>query len=120
VFVGGHVALLLTYLWVALPIDGVVAVLVPLGLLGAFYAATDGVLAAIAGHLASPGVRASAIASAQTVVVAARFVASTAFGLLWFTLGPHRALLTVAALLLLVIPVTCLVVRDLERKPATA
>jgi MFS family permease len=120
VFVGGHVALLLTYLWVALPIDGVVAVLVPLGLLGAFYAATDGVLAAIAGHLASPGVRASAIASAQTVVVAARFVASTAFGLLWFTLGPHRALLTVAALLLVVIPATCLVVRDLERKPATA
>jgi MFS family permease len=120
VFVGGHAALLLTYLWVALPIAGVVAVLVPLVLLGAFYAATDGVLAAIAGHLASPGVRASAIASAQTVVVAARFVASTAFGLLWFTLGPHRALLTVAALLLLVIPVTCLVVRDLERRPATA
>jgi MFS family permease len=120
VFVGGHAALLLTYLWAALPIAGVVAVLVPLVLLGAFYAATDGVLAAIAGHLASPGVRASAIASAQTVVVAARFVASTAFGLLWFTLGPHRALLTVAALLLLVIPVTCLVVRDLERRPATA
>lgn len=120
VFIGGHVALLLTYVCAALPVGGSIAVIVPLVLLGAFYACTDGVLAAIAGHLAAPEVRASAIACAQTVVVAARFAASTAFGLLWFVLGSHRALLTVAALLVVVIPLTCLAVRGLERTAAAA
>lgn len=119
VFIAGHGALLLAYLCSALPITGVVAVLVPLLLLGTFYAATDGVLAAIAGHLAAPAVRASAIACAQTVVVGARFAASTAFGLLWFAVGPHRALVLVAALLVVVIPLTCLVVKGLERTATT-
>lgn len=120
IFIAGHVALLLTYLCAALPIGGVAAVIVPLMLLGAFYASTDGVLAAIAGHLASAGSRASTIACAQTVVVAARFAASTMFGLLWFAVGPQRALLVVAAILVVVIPLTCLLARDLERTDRAA
>jgi MFS family permease len=120
VFVAGHVALLLTYVTAALPLAGSIAVIVPLVLLGAFYASTDGVLAAVAGHLAAPEVRASAIACAQTVVAAARFAASTMFGVLWIALGPHRALLTVAVLLVVVIPVILLLVRDLERTASPA
>ncbi|MET0929062.1 MAG: MFS transporter [Aeromicrobium sp.] len=121
VFIGGHVALLLTYLCAALPIGGsVAAVVLPLALLGVFYASTDGVLAAIAGHVAAPEVRASAIACAQTVVAAARFAASTVFGLLWFAVGPHRALLIVAALLVVVIPLTCLLARGLDGDTSSA
>ncbi|MET0930629.1 MAG: MFS transporter [Aeromicrobium sp.] len=115
VFIAGHVALLLTYLCAALPIGGSIAVILPLVLLGAFYASTDGVLAAIAGHLAAPEVRASAIACAQTIVAATRFAASTMFGLLWFALGPHHALVAVAACLVIVVPLTWLLARGLER-----
>ncbi len=114
VLVAGHVTLLLAYFCAAMPMAGLIAVVVPLILLGTFYASTDGVLAAVAGCLAAPGARASAIASAQTVVALARLVASTGFGLLWFALGPQRALLTVVALLLIVIPVTYAWVRGLD------
>lgn len=114
VLIIGHLALLLSYATAALPVGGVVAVVVPLALLGAFYASTDGVLAAVAGRLAAPEARASGIACAQTVVALARLVASTAFGLLWFAVGPQQALLTVAALLLVVIPVAYAWVSDLD------
>ena len=45
-------------------------------LLGLFYAATDGVLAALVGRRAAPNVRASAIGTAQTVVAVARMASS--------------------------------------------
>lgn len=115
VLIVGHGALLLAYVCSAVPVAGALAVVGPLMLLGAFYASTDGVLAAVAGRLAAPGARASAIACAQTVVALARLVASTAFGLLWFALGPQQALLTVAALLLIVIPLTYVWVRGLDQ-----
>ena len=115
ILIAGHLALLLTYLCAALPWGGVVLAVVPLVLLGGFYASTDGVLAAVAGRLSIPEVRASGIACAQTVVAVARLVASTAFGVLWYAQGPHRALLTVAGLLLVVIPLVYVWVRDLDR-----
>ncbi|MCL3817839.1 MFS transporter [Aeromicrobium wangtongii] len=114
VLIAGHGALVLTYACAALPLGGVVVVIVPLLLLGAFYAATDGVLAAVAGRLAAPEVRASGIACAQTVVAVVRLVASTGFGVLWFTIGPQRALLTVAALLLVVVVATYAWAKDLD------
>lgn len=77
VLIMGHLALLLTYANVALPLEGAMAVAVSLSLLGTFYAATAGVIAAVAGHLVKPEVRASGIASAQTVVALTRLVAST-------------------------------------------
>ncbi|AWB91417.1 MFS transporter [Aeromicrobium chenweiae] len=119
VLTAGHLALLMTYVCAALPLGGVVVVVVPLLLLGTFYAATDGVLAAVAGRLAAPEVRASGIACAQTVVAVARLVASTGFGLLWFAIGPHAALLTVAGLLLVVVVVTYAWIKDLDA-PARA
>lgn len=115
VLIAGHGALVLTYVCAAaLPAGGVVAVVVPLLLLGAFYAATDGVLAAVAGRLSAPETRASGIACAQTVVAVVRLVASTGFGLLWFAMGPHRALLVVAGVLLVVVVATYAWARDLD------
>lgn len=115
VLIIGHVTLLMTYVSAALPIEGTVAVVVSLFLLGIFYASTDGMLAAVAGRLVKPEVRASGIASAQTVVALSRLVASTGFGLLWYQIGPHRALLVVACTLLMVIPLAYAFVRDLDR-----
>jgi len=115
VLIIGHLALLLTYVSAALPIEGTAAVVVPLLLLGTFYASTDGVIAAVAGRLVKLEVRASGIASAQTVVALTRLVASTGFGLLWYAIGPQRALIGVTCALLVVIPLAYLFVRDLDR-----
>ena len=83
-------------------------------LLGLFYAATDGVLAALVGRRAAPNVRASAIGTAQTVVAVARMASSALFGLLWYTVGRGPAILTVAVLLACAVPVAWYVVRGLD------
>ena len=61
-------------------------------LLGSFYAATDGVLAALATQSVPEESRASGIAAAQTVVALARFGCSVGFGLLWQLTGPAERL----------------------------
>lgn len=103
VFLGGHVALLLVYLVTGGPLTGVAGTLLVLALLGTFYAATDGVLAAIAGGLSEPETRATGIAAAQTVVAVARFASSVLFGAFWLSFGRAGALLLAALALLLAI-----------------
>jgi MFS family permease len=118
VLVLGHVALLAAYVSAVLPLAGAAPTIATLLLLGAFYAATDGVLAAVASRTVSVEVRASGIAAAQTVVAVGRLVASAAFGVLWVVLGPAHALLTVAAVLALVIPVAYVALSRLREVPA--
>jgi MFS family permease len=117
VLVGGHVALLAAYLWAAGPAGPVAAVLGTLFLLGVFYAATDGIIAALAGRLVRPEVRASGIAAAQTVVAVARMAASAGFGLLWFAVGPRSALEIVAVLLAVVVVIAAVRLLPLDRHP---
>ena len=120
VFLGAHALLLAAYASAAVPSTSALATLATLVLLGAFYAGTDGVLAAVAGQLAPAGGRASTIASAQTVVALARMAASTGFGLLWFLVGPAIALLCVGvALALLLLPASRLL-RPVLRQEKTA
>ncbi len=73
VFVAGHVALLLCYVLAAAPLGGLGPTLGCLVLLGAFYAATDGVLAALASQLTPPEKLATGIGAAQTVVALSRW-----------------------------------------------
>jgi len=98
VLVLGHLLLAGSYL-AACTASGTAGVLAALGLLGAFYAATDGVLAAVAAGTVPATLRTSGIACAQTVVALARMGASVGFGALWFTIGPQQALVLVAAAL---------------------
>ncbi len=118
VFIIGHGALLAAYICAALPFAGVVATVGCLALLGVFYAASDGVLAALAAQYTPAGSTASGIAAAQTVVALARLVASTGFGLLWFTVGPQTAMIIVAAVLAVAIPVAMLLLRAQLARPA--
>jgi len=125
VFIGGHIALLLAYLCAGGPASGPVLTLCCLALLGMYYAATDGVLAALSSRLADPATRASGIATVQTVQAAARFFSSIAFGLLWTFAGQRAALLIVAAILLLALPVAWLLLpgpaqQDNASEPAKA
>ena len=99
----GHLALVGAYLCAVLPTSTAAATIGTLLLLGTFYAATDGVIAAIAGRLVPVQARSSGIAAAQTVVALARMLASAGFGLLWLLLGPTAAMATVAALLALAV-----------------
>lgn len=117
VFVAAHGLLLLAYLVAMAPTSmglATLATVVVLLLLGAFYAGTDGVLAALAGRVAPAEARASGIASAQTVVAVARLVSSTGFGLLWFLLGPSAALVVVGALLSVLMVPAYLMLRPLQ------
>ena len=110
--------MMLAFLAGGLPLWGafIAACLVStLVLLGAFYAATDGVIAAVTARLVQPTVRASAIAAAQTTVALARLVSSMLFGVLWFAVGPTVALLLVGGLLLVAIPACLLLARRLDR-----
>ncbi|WP_345801205.1 MFS transporter [Microbacterium sp. AZCO] len=111
VFVFGHLGLLAAYVVAFLPITDIAATLVCLSCLGAFYAATDGVLAALAAQLSPESSRATGIASAQTVVAVARFVSAMAFGILWYSVGREASLMIVAGVLAAGIGATYLVLR---------
>jgi MFS family permease len=93
VFVAGYVLLLGCYLLALAQVAGTVGLVLVLLMLGAFYAATDGVLAALASKLVPEESRATGISAAQTVVALARFGASVGFGVLWQFAGLADALL---------------------------
>ena len=113
VFVVGHLGLLAAYVVAALAINDLVATVLCLLFLGAFYAATDGVLAALAAQLTTPQTRGTGIAAAQTVVAISRFVSAAGFGVLWYTIGREPSMIVVAALLAVGIPLAALLLRPL-------
>lgn len=118
VFVGGHLALLAAYVCAAVPATGAPTTILCLIALGVFYASTDGILAALAAQSTEPASRATAIASAQTVVALTRLVASTGFGLLWFAVGRGTAMGVIALTLALLIPLAALILRGDSRTRA--
>jgi len=111
VFVFGHAGLLAAYVVAALPIADIAATLLCLAFLGAFYASTDGVLAALAAQLTTPETHGTGIAAAQTVVAVTRFLSAAGFGLLWYGVGRETSMWIVAGLLAVAIPVIALLLR---------
>jgi MFS family permease len=98
VFLLGHTVLFAVYLLVGGPLgSSVLAVALVLALLGLFYAATDGVLAASVSAVVPAGSRASGLAAAQTVVALAAFASSVVFGLLLMAIGWSQAYLVMGA-----------------------
>lgn len=116
VFIVGHLALAASYLCAGL--DGSIPiVLLCLVLLGAFYAATDGVLAALAGQISPEGATSTGIASAQTVVAVTRLIASTGFGFLWFLFGAGPVMIGAAVMMTLLVPVAWRVISKRITQP---
>ncbi|WP_196927582.1 MFS transporter [Micromonospora ureilytica] len=103
VVIGGYTALGATYLLLAGPVDGWPLIALTLTLYGAFYAATDGVLIALAGPVLPARLRTTGIALVQTGQALAYLVSSVLFGLAWQAWGPENAIraaaLTVAGVL---------------------
>jgi len=102
VVVGGYACLLGVYLLLG---TGSAPVLLILALYGAFYAATDGVLAALAVPLIPEPLRTTGLALLQTGQALAYVVSSVAFGLLWQHVGVVVACLSAAGVAALVLPV---------------
>ncbi|MGA4875742.1 MFS transporter [Streptomyces lydicamycinicus] len=96
-FLAGHLVLLCAYGLLLAPLgDGAAPVCAVLVLHGAFYAATDGVLAAATADAVPEDARGSGLAVVQTGQTAARFVCSLAFGAAWTAWGAHTAVLAAA------------------------
>jgi MFS family permease len=92
VFLVGHALLLVVYGLLLLPEIGVAHVIVCLVLLGGYYAATDGVLSALAGAALPQHLCGSGLAVISTASSGARLLASMAFGALWTWQGMNTAL----------------------------
>jgi MFS family permease len=112
VFIGGYALLM--------PAAGVPALVAGLGLVGASYAATDGVLAALASATLDEQVRGSGLAVLTTATNLARFLASVGFGALWTFAGLQTAVLTCAIALVAAILVTAVVLVRTREAPAYA
>jgi len=120
VFVWGHAGLLAAYVVAVLPMSDAAATILCLVFLGGFYAATDGVLSALVSQLTPAESRATAIASAQTVVAVARFVAAAGFGILWFAVGRDLAMIVVAIVLAVALPLVAVLLHPLLRATVPA
>jgi MFS family permease len=87
-FLGGYAMLALVYGTLLLPIGGGVFLILPVVLaLGMFYAATDGVLAAMAAAALPASHVGSGLAVLATATSLARLGASVLFGFLWTRIG---------------------------------
>ena len=106
VFVGGYALLALVYGVLLLSPAGWGMLPATLLLLGAYYAATDGVLTAIGSTLCAPELRGTGLALLGTATSISRLLASVLFGLLWVAVGMESAITCFAGLLLVALAVT--------------
>jgi len=91
VFLGGHALLFVLYLVLLVPVDGPLRVFVCLFLLGAYYAATDGVLAAITAGSLRRDLCGSGLALIATGTNLGRLLSSVLFGVMWNSMGQLSA-----------------------------
>jgi MFS family permease len=83
VFLVGHGVLLLLYALLLVPGISPASVVLAVVLLGAYYAATDGVLVAVASGMLPAALRGSGLALLTTATSLSRLMASIAFGWIW-------------------------------------
>ena len=121
VFVGGYVLLLLIYASLLLPPLGTGELALYFVAFGAYYAATDGVLMAMASAVLPPELRGSGLAAVVTAITLARLLSSVLFGALWTAFGIDAAVLVFALGLALGLPLVALALaRSREREVAHA
>lgn len=110
VMLAGYVALALAYLALLLP-GGWALLVIVLLLNGTFYAATDGVLMALAGGILPTGLRTTGIAMVQTGQALAYLGSSVLFGLAWTFWGQLVALTGAAGMVAITVIATTVLLR---------
>ncbi|MEV0276881.1 MFS transporter [Streptomyces sp. NPDC050610] len=113
-FLFGHAALLGAYLLLLTTGAGTFLLVGVLLLVGVFYAATDGVLMALAGPVLPAARRASGMALLQTGQALARLVAAAGFGAAWTLWGVRPALITAVLALAAALACSAVLLRRLE------
>jgi MFS family permease len=93
VFLVGYVSLALVYAVLLAPVGHpMVLAAIVLALLGGYYAATDGVIAALASEVLPAEVRTSGLAILSSATGLGRVVGSLGFGWLWTCIGAQRSI----------------------------
>jgi predicted MFS family arabinose efflux permease len=116
-FLCGEALLLPAYATVLLAGPGWTAPVLCVALLGAHYAASDGVLMALAAPWLAPHQRASGLALVTTAASLGRFAGAVLFGFLWSEWGMRIAVGAFATLLLLALPLTASSLRRYQETP---
>jgi hypothetical protein len=111
VFLGGYLALVALYALLLHGDPGLVVVLLCLGLLGTYYAATDGVLMALSSGAIPVQLRTTGFGIVTTATATTRFASSIVFGALWAAAGPDAAVRTFLVGLVFALPLAALVLR---------
>jgi len=112
VFLVGHLSAVLGYLALLLMPAGPETLMVVLLLVGGYYAATDGVLAALVAGLVPPHLRGTGIAGVQTASALGALGSAAVFGTLWSRFGQPAAVSGFVLALLLVSTVAAVLLRD--------
>jgi MFS family permease len=118
VFLGGYAALVAMYVLLLSTSPGALIVLACLGLLGAYYAATDGVLMALATTSIPERLRTSGFAIVTTATSTSRLVGSIAFGAIWAAYGPEASVHVFLVGLAVALPLAAVSLRRGLPKPA--
>jgi MFS family permease len=109
VFLGGYSLLLVVYLLLLVPGLGTPGLLASLAVLGAYYAATDGVLSALTASKLPGNLQGTGLALLTTVTSLGRLFASILFGFAWTLWGGDVALVVFVVSLATAIIVTGIV-----------
>jgi MFS family permease len=111
VFLAGHAALIGLYALLRFaPLD-LATVLLGLGLLGSYYAATDGILMALSTTTVPERLRTSGLGLVSSVTAICRFGSSVIFGVLWTVSGSDVAVLVFGIGLTAALPLAALILR---------
>lgn len=116
-FLLGHGVLLAVYALLLIPSADPRRAFAAVILLGGYYAATDGVLMAIAAGILPPASRGSGFALLTTATSLCRLLASIAFGWIWTARGADMAIISFGVALAAGIPIA---VVALSRRPGDA
>jgi len=111
VMLAGYVALAGVYLLLVAPISGWPMLVVTLLLHGTFYAATDGVLMALAGGAIPEAVRTTGLALIQSGQALSYLLSSVLFGVAWQFWGVEAACTVASAVVLVTIACTGVLLR---------
>ncbi|SDY99526.1 Nitrate/nitrite transporter NarK [Amycolatopsis xylanica] len=115
----GYGLLATVYVLLLSPISGWPLFVFTLGCYGAFYAATDGILMALAGPLLPEALRTTGISIVQSGQALSYFVSSVLFGLAWQVWGAGTAITVAACTVGAAIVITFLLLAP-RRKEVTA
>jgi MFS family permease len=118
VLLAGHALLFIAYGVLLTSSVGYGVLILCLVALGGYFAATEGVMTALAGAVLPEQLQASGIGILITVVSLGRLVSSVAFGALWFALGLEDAVLIFAGALLVAMVVATPLLLRAQRDPA--